>query len=156
NVDDRLCLWVNTGITGSGLIPFSSGAEYAAPGNYSPQNADLAPVGIGVKGAVAKVSKLMLSRDIYYRADYNPGNSSSFYEQELPETIRIRENLNDPEAYGDLYRRYAKEVTFRALGSDEFFVMGDNSPRSQDSRLWPNERHAYNRHAVPRQALLGK
>ena len=35
--------------------------------------------------------------------------------------------------------------------------MGDNSPRSQDSRLWPNQvRHAENRHAVGRQALIGK
>ena len=47
-------------------------------------------------------------------------------------------------------------MEFGALSADEFFVMGDNSPRSQDSRLWPNRRHAHNRHAVPRQALLGK
>ncbi|HEY0981030.1 S26 family signal peptidase, partial [Schlesneria sp.] len=59
--------------------------------------------------------------------------------------------------YGNLYSRQHREATFRELGPDEFFVMGDNSPRSQDSRLWPNvQRHAYNRHAVPRQALLGK
>ncbi len=35
------------------------------------------------------------------------------------------------------------------LESDEFFVLGDNSPVSVDSRVWEN-------HAVPRRALIGK
>jgi hypothetical protein len=35
-------------------------------------------------------------------------------------------------------------------------MMGDNSPRSKDSRLWSNTRHAVHRYAVPRIALVGK
>jgi signal peptidase I len=35
-------------------------------------------------------------------------------------------------------------------------MMGDNSPRSKDSRLWSNVRDAKHRHAVPRTALVGK
>ena len=35
------------------------------------------------------------------------------------------------------------------LGTDEFFVLGDNSPVSVDSRVWDNP-------AVPRTALIGK
>jgi signal peptidase I len=42
------------------------------------------------------------------------------------------------------------------MGPDEFFMMGDNSPRSKDSRLWSNVRHADHRYAVPRLALVGK
>ena len=46
---------------------------------------------------------------------------------------------------------------FPRLGPDEFFMMGDNSPRSKDSRLWPNEnRPGETRYAVKRTALVGK
>ncbi len=156
NVDDRLCLWVNGGWLNSGLVPFGSGAEFSAPANRNPQQADLVPAGFAVRGMAARVSNLVLQRDIYYRAESVPNNDYDGHEQELADSLRIRDSLSNPAEYGDLYARNAREVTFRGLGQDEFFVMGDNSPRSQDSRLWPNRRHAINRHAVPRQALLGK
>ena len=35
-------------------------------------------------------------------------------------------------------------------------MLGDNSPKSKDSRLWENNRRARHRHAVPRSALVGK
>ena len=159
NVDDRLCLWVNSTWMTSGLIPFGSGAEFTAPANRSPQESDLIPAGFAVRGLSAQVSNLVLQRDIYYRAESVPNDAGDFtsHEQELSDSLQIRESLSDPSEYGNLYARQHHEATFRALGPDEFFVMGDNSPRSQDSRLWPNaRRHAANRHAVPRQALLGK
>ena len=36
------------------------------------------------------------------------------------------------------------------LGPDQYFVLGDNSPNSQDSRFWPDGG------AVPARGLLGK
>jgi signal peptidase I len=156
NVDDRLCLWVNSSWFHDGLISFGAGAELTAPANRNPQEADLVPAGIAVRGLGARVGDLLLQRDIYYRAESVPNNDYDGHDQELLESIRIRDSLSNPADYGDFYNRNAREITFRALRADEFFVMGDNSPRSQDSRLWPNRRHAYNRHAVPRQALLGK
>lgn len=156
NVDDRLCLWVNSSWRGSGLIPFGAGAEYLPPENKYPQQADLAPVGVAAKGVSAKVSDLIVERDIYYRAESVPNNDYRMKEDEVPDRLQLRERLDDPASYGDLYSRDSRYAEFQTLGGDEFFVLGDNSPRSQDSRLWSNMRHAKNRHAVPRQALLGK
>lgn len=159
NVDDRLCLWVNEGWLRSGLILFGSGAEYDAPSNRRPQEADLHPAAFTAQGLAATVSNLLIERDIYYRSE-NVTNDAGNYSpahHEVDEGLRLREALNDPQRWGDIYENNSQKVEFNQLESDQFFVMGDNSPRSQDSRLWPNEvRHAINRHAVERQALIGK
>jgi signal peptidase I len=57
---------------------------------------------------------------------------------------------------GSVSDRYAGVSFEFELGPDEFFMMGDNSPSSKDSRLWSNTRRAEHRHAVPRSALVGK
>ena len=159
NVDDRLCLWVNDGLFGSGLIPFGSGAEFEAPANRSPQDADLTPVGIAARGLAVRVSDLLVERDIYYRADSVDNDSRNFggEQKEVDENLPLRDLLDNPKEWGDLYESRFRRAEFRQLGPDEFFVMGDNSPRSADSRLWPNDkRHAANRHAIDRKALIGK
>ena len=158
NVDDRLCLWVNDGILGSGLVPFGDAAEFEAPANRRPQEADLTPVGIAAQGLAVRVSDLHIERDIYYRADSVDNNAGDFGggDTEVDEHLPLRDLLTKPKAWGELYEEKFRRAEFRQLGPDEFFVMGDNSPRSADSRLWPNRRRAENRHAVDRQALIGK
>lgn len=159
NVDDRLCLWVNESWLNPGPVPFGSGSEYDAPSNRRPQEADLNPAGFAAQGLAATVTDLLVERDIYYRAESvgNDAGMFSSHKYEVDESLDLREALYDPQAWGDIYENYANKAEFHQLGSDEFFVMGDNSPRSQDSRLWPNQvRHAPNRHAVGGQALIGK
>lgn len=159
NVDDRLCLWVNDSWMNSGLVPFGDGAEFEAPSNRRPQNADLRPAAFTAQGFAASVSNLLIERDIYYRAERVPDDAGIYSSpsHEVDEVLGLREALNDPQQWGEIYEKNASKVEFGQLGADEFFVMGDNSPRSQDSRLWPNHvRHAHNRHAVERQALIGK
>jgi len=154
NVDDRLCLWVN-----DSLIPLGKGAEFDSPANRRPQDTDLRPAAFSSQGIAATVSDLCIERDIYYRAE-SVGNEAGMYaspEHELDDSLKLREALDDPQQWGEIYEKYSRRAQFKELGPDEFFVMGDNSPRSQDSRLWPNHvRHAANRHAVSRQALIGK
>jgi len=163
NVDDRLCLWINRA-----LIPFGDDADTAgvvpAAVIPDPQNADLTPVGLAVRQATATFSELVLKRDIYYRAERvandDRGQLDRLNDGEGMHEImgrQLYEKLGDPTEYAELYdQKASRPVDFARLAEDEFFVMGDNSPQSQDSRLWPNSRGAVNRHAVPRNAMVGK
>ncbi len=156
NVDNRLCFWVN-----EKLIDFGAKAEYRVdeatqPG---PRDEDLIPIGIAVKGASARVSNLLIERDIYYRASQlNSGEGNHFSypgEDEHPDEFSLRRALKNPAEWTATYFPKAREAKFE-LQTDEFLMLGDNSPRSQDSRVWPNGRGAERRHAVPRSALVGR
>ncbi len=156
NVDNRLCLWVDRK-----LIDFGSRAEYEIPrtANPSPQEEDLIPVGIAAHGISASVSHLALERDIYYRSehviradDYQPNPD---LQSESSSEMSLRRSLSDPDEWYQLYSENMAEAQL-PLGEDEFLMLGDNSPRSRDSRLWPNMRRAVHRQAVPRSLLVGK
>lgn len=155
NVDDRLCLWVD-----GDLMEFGAGAEIAVDETLSPapQYSDLTPVAFAVRNAGATVSDLLIERDIYYRAsqlDNDEANRFGWHgDDEHPEPFNLRRALHDPVEWYDIYRK-ARSARFE-LGDDEYLMLGDNSPRSQDSRVWPNARGADRRHAVPRSALVGR
>lgn len=156
NVDDRLCLWIDNRLTA-----FGTAAEYTVDESLipSPQNEDLTPVGIALQHTSATVSDLLIERDIYYRAsqidndefDRFAGNS----DEEHPWPSDLRRALQDPAKWYEVYDARDREAQF-TLGDDEYLMLGDNSPRSQDSRVWPNSRGAKHRHAVPGSALVGR
>ena len=162
NVDNRICLWID-----DGLVEFGDAANYVEDESQtpSPQDEDLIPVGIAVKDAGAKVSNLLIERDIYYRASQISNDDADRFtwsgDDEHPEPYSLRRVLHDPAEWYELYSKRARgsnntpEARFE-LGPDEFLMLGDNSPRSQDSRVWPNSRGAEHRHAVPRSALVGR
>lgn len=159
NVDNRLCLWVN-----GSLVSFGAKAEYTITDaeNFGPQDDDLSPVGIAARGLVAEVSHLQLHRDIYYRSTHveqaKDFDQHGFEKDEWsPCTAHphLRNLLSEPAAWYEAYKSCSREARF-VLGPDEFLMLGDNSPRSKDSRLWENDRLAQHRHAVPRSALVGK
>ncbi|HUG91244.1 MAG TPA: S26 family signal peptidase, partial [Planctomycetaceae bacterium] len=78
----------------------------------------------------------------------------SIYESSEPG--KLHKSLTDPDGWFRTYSQTrARDVTF-PLGPDEFLALGDNSPRSKDSRLWANVRRDLHRHAVHRSALVGK
>jgi signal peptidase I len=89
---------------------------------------DLSPVGIGVKGSAATVSHLRIMRDVYYTSIDD--KNSAFINKSHSEAHLLKDE---------------KEPL-----KDQFFMCGDNSPNSLDSRLWPQQ------FFVERRNLIGK
>ena len=156
NVDDRICFWVD-----DVLLDFGAKAEYRVdeatqPG---PREDDLIPVGIAARGAAVRVSNLLIERDLYYRSSQLSGGNQDHRhfsgEDEHPDEFALRRVLKNPADWSSTYFARAQDAKFE-LGPDEFLMLGDNSPRSQDSRVWPNGRGAEHRYAVPRSALVGR
>jgi len=140
NVDDQLLLWVD-----GNLVTFDNSTQYDArqvfgdrrsirPQTSGDDPGDLAPVGIGARGADLEITRLQVWRDIYYIADSwqrNRGQLVTDYENPVPGILfRI---ASDPELWDEFQRRRSHDFP---LGEDQFFVMGDNSPESLDARLW--------------------
>jgi signal peptidase I len=120
NVDDRLCLWIDGRLIKTLEFEEGSRFELENPRPSNPTDWDYEPAGIGARGAQVRVSHLLLQRDVYYE-DGTPGQASTF---------QLADSADDQE--------------------DEFLALGDNSPRSKDSRLWSMGP------GVPRKLLVGK
>ena len=88
-------------------------------------------VRVGASGGPVRLEYLRLDRDVYY-------TNSDIERTNLP--------------------GHGTEGHPMALGADEFFVLGDNSPNSADCRAWPlpNAEFPQARAVVPRRNLVGK
>ena len=73
----------------------------------APGSASESPFSLGVRGGAVEVTDLRIYRDIYYTSS-------------LASTPRYSHGMS----------------TAVKLGSDDYFVLGDNSPVSNDSRFW--------------------
>ncbi|MBI3463474.1 MAG: hypothetical protein HY000_10515 [Planctomycetes bacterium] len=136
NVDDQLLLWVD-----GHLVQFDRPTTYDGEtlGMAMPTAIDLSPAGIASRGAALRVDHLKLRRDIYYIALKYPTHSFSEFERPI--------DFSSPDHWDDF--RFRPSVDF-VLENDQFLALGDNSPRSADSRLWAGE------HYVGRELLIGK
>lgn len=149
NVDDRICLWVD-----GTLVEFGEGALLDVAGataNQLPTESDLSPAGIASKGVSATVSDLLLERDIYYRADFAPGDPNYLANEHFERDLA--ESLYNPQRWAEIYQEQADRLDTLDLSIPEghYLALGDNSPRSRDSRLWePGLK------TVPRKFLVGK
>jgi len=164
NVDDRLLLWIN-----NKLVSFDANTSYRADTENAPQQRDLIPIAIGAKGVSATVSGLTIQRDIYYRAETRDPNLGAINELGGGSERELGDRLDSPESWYQYYsdRRVVRSengigsASIFKLGDDEFLVLGDNSPRSKDSRLFESNHRShraleFQRYAVPRNALIGK
>ena len=167
NVDNQLRLWVNDELaTNDKETAFE--LNIMRPESSPTELGDLAPAGIGSKGAALKVTTLQLYRDIYYIADSYEHNGQGGLSDYPYDAMPYLEGL-DPEQYADFLsnpsrwevytkRRavsFALERDKHDSARDQFFMLGDNSPFSKDSRLWP-DRSINLKFFVERQLLIGK
>lgn len=98
-----------------------------------PSVRDLAPAGIVATGAALRIRGLLLDRDVYYVAASISGSGngdSSDYKVRYPPSDFYSDPSRWPEAFSEL-----RDAVFK-LRDGQYFMLGDNSPRSKDSRLW--------------------
>jgi signal peptidase I len=160
NVDQHLTVWVNGSV--QEFVPVTEGG----PANPAPQvayvqspaiptAADLAPAGVAVQGAGAVVQHLKVWRDIYYIAASVSDQLKSLDLRSVPQdNYSLSAFLRNPAEWAAFNDQRKAEFV---LGADEFFVLGDNSARSADSRLWPDRSwRSGPPYAVKRDLLIGK
>jgi signal peptidase I len=154
NVDDRMSLIVDGRPVGG------DGFEYEVNETVPiPTEADLAPVAIAARNASVVASDLVLKRDIYYTQNPSRIDYGLVWEDRYPQSpVELFDFLADPSRFASLGKVGSREFE---IGSDRYFMMGDNSPRSKDSRAWgradrhwdPEPREPWE---VPRQLVTGK
>jgi signal peptidase I len=157
NVDNRLTLWLD------GRPVFGDGLTYDPPeeqsAHPSPTVDDLSPARVAGSGAKVSVSGLVLKRDIYYTVNPQQTDYGSSWDPRVPKTpVELAKLLADPEAVAALGPLPWVDYPIHA---DRFVMLGDNSPRSKDSRGWrdadrawdPEERQPWE---VPRKLITGK
>ncbi len=141
HVDDMLYLWIN-----GRYIEFD-GSSYVrnAPGRpqprYSKQDpGDAEPVGIGAQNCQIKVNRIKVFRDIYYTAPLGSQEDRIVNETNLPylELVTVYENpeLWKSPAARRIFQRPVSNKSEFDLDAGQYFPMGDNSPASQDARIW--------------------
>jgi signal peptidase I len=111
-------------------LPYVEGSDLVKTQPGQAVVSDLSPVGIGIQGAKnAKVEHLKLMRDVYYTS--MPKDKNSAFINASHSEAHLLKDEKDPL-------------------KDQFFMCGDNSPNSLDSRLWPQQ------FFVERRNLIGK
>ncbi len=147
NVDNQLTLWVNGEVASFDRDTTYSATEADRPFSTAADRGDLQPIGVGATNLAMNVNRLRVLRDIYYIAtDQSRGVVTDY---PLRDEGTILRHLANPQQWteGDLFdRRMSAEFQQKA---DQFFALGDNSPQSQDSRLWMPQFNEFSPHVAP-------
>lgn len=131
NIDNELLLWVD-----GKLVEFDG--KFEPLGNHVPTREDLTPVRLGSRGADVQFSDLKVLRDVYYTANLSDHPSPEFF--------------RDPSQWDRLESTF---VLSYELGPDQYFMLGDNSPRSADGRSW-QAKGGDSEYYVRRDLFIGK
>jgi len=149
NVDDQLLLWID-----DRLLEFDSATQYAAFARCIPTEEDLTPIRIGARATKLTIEHLEVKRDLYYIAAHQSRlNDYTFLPFPLDSERKIAAFLSDPQRWAPVYEEQMRSVEFELL-PDQFFVLGDNSARSQDGRLWGRGEHFFHRRLIVGKAIM--
>jgi len=151
NADDKLFLWVDN--------RFVAGCEYTRtdpvfPTWTSEDAGDAEPVGIGGRNITLEIDRLVVERDIYYTSKNLTKERGMQYDQ-VPEieysgnfTPRVIRSLlrqptrwNEDDARQMFASRARDESYVFPLEENQLLPMGDNSPQSNDARIWDGARY---------------
>jgi signal peptidase I len=142
NCDEELRLVVNgkeIDFQGKGRYDFLCQPDSVLARDRSPNQLDLTPAGIGSQGATVRVEHLKILRDLYYIAcDRLLSLQCDLLEPPFLDEYSFTENaVNKIFSHPEYWRHFGKtnSVTFQ-LGKNQFLMLGDNSTRSSDGRLW--------------------
>ncbi|MFO0945819.1 MAG: S26 family signal peptidase [Planctomycetota bacterium] len=137
NFDDRLTVWIDE------KLVFGDGVEVTALGNdeIGPTVNDLEPAWLGSTASGTTFSGVRLFRDLYYTQTARQGDAP----------LRRWTNITAEELL-DQWRETLSKLPLEEfeVPEDSYFMLGDNSPKSSDSREWTRT------HFVPRHLLLGR
>jgi signal peptidase I len=147
NADDQVRLWVD-----GDLVEFDGPTTYTRVTDPTPfwlptDPGDLAPAGIGTRGAALRVSRLRVLRDVYYLAIVHPMDMLDYANAGEGQVVRI---LRQPSEWNTTSLFTSRRTAEFVIGPDRFFPLGDNSPHSMDGRLWNFEP------SFDRDMLIGK
>ncbi|MBN2578573.1 MAG: signal peptidase I [Pirellulales bacterium] len=142
NCDQKLYLWINEKSTA-----FDQPTEYGDLGNHQPQPEDLQPVGIASAGADVTVRHLKIFRDIHYIA---AKSYASFYDYRLMPPLLDKgqemELFSEPRDWSCFNPSNIESLEI-PISKHHYFVLGDNSAKSSDGRVWGS---------VPEKMMIGK
>ena len=156
-LDDMVYLFVNgRNIEFNGSSYVNTSGKRPIPKYDLQDPGDAEPIGIGAAQANVRVNRLKVMRDIYYVSPSStPFDDNIFDEIEnVSGFVRVGiyeqpSTWNSNNAKRIFDRPVANRPMFE-LGPDEYFPMGDNSPASQDARIWPGNK------SVKEELLIGR
>jgi signal peptidase I len=149
NVDDQLLLWIDGELVAWDRSAYDADALLGGRNRLAPwasddpqgDQGDLAPAGVGARGGAGlRAVRLAVYRDIYYIATKyasriaDPEHDS---EHSADYPLSSRDELSDLFAQPRLWDRFLERRARNfPVNEGQLFVLGDNSPESQDCRLW--------------------
>ena len=141
-LDDMVYLWIN-----NRPVEFD-GSDYQFKDNKRPfphytdeDPGDAEPLGIGAEGAELRINRLKVLRDIYYVAPVAMGRRGPNIQNETGiRSVPLTFIYDNPSKWAtdgkELFSRERESKPVFELGPGHYFPMGDNSPASQDARIW--------------------